>query len=48
LFQEEDSYRPMTCNLGTPKGYETLNTTGKSVNLVNMRTIDAVENDLDS
>ena len=45
---EEDTLRPFTSQLASPKGYETLNTTGKSANLVNMKTIDVVENELQS
>ena len=47
-FEEEDTFRPFTSSLASPKGYQTLNTTGKSANLMNMRTIEVVENELQS
>ena len=40
--------RPRTTHLGTPKGYQTLDITGKSANLVNLRSVDVVEEELQS
>ncbi len=47
LWRNLDSLRPQTSPVIDPKNYSTLNTTGRSSHLVDMRSIEVVETELE-